>query len=893
MDDTYIELAKSYDFSVDYRGPWAVCGKSTKVQGWKIHLSVIPKDAIELLTKVFPILKKSQIPFKFARDSYVLGGLNEGSFGQAQAGKFITIYPPSDEDFAELADLLSKETDGLRGPSIVTDYYIGGVVYVRYGSFNPIVKRDRLGNFLKLIQGTDGIYSVDEYTVPALHTNNNVPTLPPYLSCKKNTLGTEQKVIGPGYLLLKILRESPRGFVYLGIDIRRQEQVRLVVLKEGRKDFSCDVYNRDMRDRIKHQYLTHTALSGLEFIPKCYEYFEFHENNYIALEYIDGISLVDMFALSSYEVWGTTQRVQTLNILEKICRSLQKMHRFKYIHRDLTPRNIIINQNGRAFLIDLELSWSKDLWDKPFALGTPGFTSPQQLDGEIPTTQDDIFSVGAIIFWLLASIDPVRLPKESNNKRKERLLTLINAPLSFVGLISRCLDHNPKERPTLQELIKELNKLQNDPITYSESLLDIQKCDKVTQTKHESISSIISTINEKLQNYIIAITNDVMLDDQYGLWCSPLDESHYHENPKFSMFLDSGLLRSAYRGVAGPLYVLARLKKSGFEIHQWKETVEKGLDWLLSHEPTKDDQLPGLYFGEAGIAVTIAELTNSKFIETEDWLETYLLEVFNGPYDWPDITHGVAGQGISSLLCSDLLNESKWASFSQNAVDYLLSSQEKNGSWRMPEGVEGMSGKVYTGFAHGVAGIIYFLTEFYSRYHDKKVWCAIELAVSWLIKQSVEQGQGTKINWPSEENGNAFWHSWCHGAPGISLTFLKLYELTNEQIFLDIVNKALFSPNDTIRNPNFTTCCGLLGHGEIYLEAERITGNSIWLHQASYIAKSLLALGYTSPSGGFSCAITNNHTRTADLMTGESGLIHFLLRFSQHHTKRLSFPLLI
>ena len=91
--DDYLWVLKQYRLDFTERGPWATVGKSTRVQGWKLHLSSIPTEAISLLISVIPILLKHGMSFKIATSEKVLGMLNEGELGATQVGKFVTVYP--------------------------------------------------------------------------------------------------------------------------------------------------------------------------------------------------------------------------------------------------------------------------------------------------------------------------------------------------------------------------------------------------------------------------------------------------------------------------------------------------------------------------------------------------------------------------------------------------------------------------------------------------------------------------------------------------------------------------------------------------------------------------------------------------------------------------------
>ncbi len=73
------------------------------------------------------------------------------------------------------------------------------------------------------------------------------------------------------------------------------------------------------------------------------------------------------------------------------------------------------------------------------------------------------------------------------------------------------------------------------------------------------------------------------------------------------------------------------------------------------------------------------------------------------------------------------------------------------------------------------------------------------------------------------------WQWWCHGSPGIGLTFLTLYDYTGNRAFAEVARKALRTHPIDIRYPNLSQCHGLGGLGEIYLQAFRVLGDREWL----------------------------------------------------------------
>lgn len=463
--DDYIKIAKKYNIPITHRGLWILCGHSSqRTQGWKLHISIVQSEAEALLHRIIPIFYEHSVSFKFAKNPIVLSLLNEGNFGNTQIGKFITIYPSSDTVAVHLATTLIELTSDLHGPEIITDLYLGGTVYARYGGFDPFFERNRLGQTKSVLFLPDGSYRPDNYTVPYLHPEFPCPFTSITDTLKNNN--HDQKVIGSGYILLSVITKNPKGFVYLSLDVRLKNEANLVILKEGRKYCNTDSSDRDARDRLKHQANIHSDLCSLDCVPKCYEYFEFEGNGYLSIEYIDGIDLLRTYSETPYRMWSKKERHQKLNIMYKICQAIYDLHKMGYIHRDLTPRNIRIASNERIYLLDFELAWSQAHEGTPFMQGTPGFASPQQIDYKKPSFEDDIFSIGAVMIWMFLGIDPQHIPTEELLQRKERIEQLAGTPTALTNIIGKCLEPIEENRPSIKEIMNVIKQIQHNPTTH-------------------------------------------------------------------------------------------------------------------------------------------------------------------------------------------------------------------------------------------------------------------------------------------------------------------------------------------------------------------------------------------------------------------------------------------
>jgi len=131
----------------------------------------------------------------------------------------------------------------------------------------------------------------------------------------------------------------------------------------------------------------------------------------LILEYVDGGSLSDLLARTR-----TVSAARALEISLDICRGMEYLHSTLHIvHRDLTPRNILLSLDGTAKVTDFGLAKAKSefgIVGKPVDGGTPGYMSPeQQADPKSADERSDIYAFGVVLREMLSGRDRALAPK--------------------------------------------------------------------------------------------------------------------------------------------------------------------------------------------------------------------------------------------------------------------------------------------------------------------------------------------------------------------------------------------------------------------------------------------------------------------------------------------------
>ena len=130
---------------------------------------------------------------------------------------------------------------------------------------------------------------------------------------------------------------------------------------------------------------------------------------YFAMEYVEGRHLLEECAAR-----GADAR-QRIALFLQVCDAVAYAHRHLVVHRDLKPSNILVTPDGSPKLLDFGLArllqpdaGGGEHTETGFRLLTPDYASPEQVRGERITTSTDIYSLGVVLYHLLAGRGPYR-----------------------------------------------------------------------------------------------------------------------------------------------------------------------------------------------------------------------------------------------------------------------------------------------------------------------------------------------------------------------------------------------------------------------------------------------------------------------------------------------------
>ena len=196
-------------------------------------------------------------------------------------------------------------------------------------------------------------------------------------------------------------------------------------------------------------------------IVKVLEVFDENNTTYYVMQYIDGESLDDYILRNN----GIPEN-KAISILKDVGSAIQYMHSHKMLHLDLKPKNVMLDKEGKSYLIDFGLSKQYTDSGEPessttIGAGTPGYAPIEQAnykqDGSFPTTLD-VYALGATFFKMLSGNKPQHASEVLEEGLDIVTLTKKRVSRSTICAVQKAMAPIKKNRfQTISEFLSALN----------------------------------------------------------------------------------------------------------------------------------------------------------------------------------------------------------------------------------------------------------------------------------------------------------------------------------------------------------------------------------------------------------------------------------------------------
>ena len=251
------------------------------------------------------------------------------------------------------------------------------------------------------------------------------------------------QVIDGVYQVRSAIGEGGYGVVYecLDLELGRSVALKMVVRERaGNKDL--------VRFRNEGKHLASLNHSN---VVQIYRLGEFRGTPYFAMEFVSGRSLKDVLRTERLSVR------EGLEIMRQLASGLQAIHAAGILHHDLSTNNVLVTPSGDVKIVDFGLSRSVDIahsFSQSHLAGTLPYVAPEQIEGRGSTPLAEVFSLGVILYEVLAGKHPfwaehtTALLYNIAHKTPEPLdCHLQECPPELAQMVTRCLAKNPQDRP--------------------------------------------------------------------------------------------------------------------------------------------------------------------------------------------------------------------------------------------------------------------------------------------------------------------------------------------------------------------------------------------------------------------------------------------------------------
>ncbi|POX67663.1 serine/threonine protein kinase [Microbacterium sp. Ru50] len=363
------------------RHPWSIWlppGMRLAAQGWKVHVTALPDGAGDVLDIVSAYCHRHGIPFKHLIDERALDAVLAKDAERSGAGKFITLYPPSEESLEHCLGTLDEAVGSRPGPYILSDLrWNVGPLFVRYGAFTDhevLVDGESLPAVRDLRSG--------QWVPDRREAGFHVPPwveLPTFLRRQLDALGDQPPAGFPE--ITGALHYSNAGGVYRGF-----LDGSPVIVKEARPFAGWTPDGRDAVARLQDEERTLRAVAGRVRVPEVRASLDAHGHRFLVLEQLPGQPLDRVVSTSSPLTAAVSTaaerhayRDRMLRVVDALGREISRLHAAGLTHGDLHPANVVVDADGSVGLIDFEMSMPVGSRSAA-VLGAAGFTLPDEPD---------------------------------------------------------------------------------------------------------------------------------------------------------------------------------------------------------------------------------------------------------------------------------------------------------------------------------------------------------------------------------------------------------------------------------------------------------------------------------------------------------------------------------
>lgn len=244
------------------------------------------------------------------------------------------------------------------------------------------------------------------------------------------------------------------GAVFRVRDLKRNVNLAMKTMHSELAE-DASIFKRFRREAVALSKLSHPH------IVRTYGLYQADEFVFLLQDFIDGMSLKNLL---DRRIGMPLSIQETMTVMKALCSALGFAHANGIIHCDIKPANVMLDRSGHVYLTDFGIARHADSTTTTLAhAGAPAYMSPEQIKGKSVNAATDIYSLGILLYEVLAGKKPFSGDEQSTGKgattRAERLRSAhlrltppdprqINPdiPQLLANVIMRALEKEPRKR---------------------------------------------------------------------------------------------------------------------------------------------------------------------------------------------------------------------------------------------------------------------------------------------------------------------------------------------------------------------------------------------------------------------------------------------------------------
>ena len=261
------------------------------------------------------------------------------------------------------------------------------------------------------------------------------------------TENNERIVLNERYEIQNRIGRGGMADVFLARDVLLDRPVAIKVL------FPEYATDPNFVERFRREAQSAAGLNHPNIVS-VYDWGKYSNTYYMAMEYVEGRTLADILRAN-----GHVSSVQAAEIASEVSAALSFAHRNGVVHRDIKPANILIGSAGAVKVADFGIARAmnsgteQNLTQVGSVMGTATYFSPEQAQGAQPDPRSDLYSLGIVLYEMVAGQppftgeNPVSIAYKQVHDAPKPLNQLVaDVPRPFEAIVAKLLAKKPEQR---------------------------------------------------------------------------------------------------------------------------------------------------------------------------------------------------------------------------------------------------------------------------------------------------------------------------------------------------------------------------------------------------------------------------------------------------------------